>query len=207
MNLKYAIFDMDGTLLDSMKHWRNAVYECCSKIIPEADIMMLKEELSYMPSSKSLEYMKKYFGSPLNDLNMQDILETVSSHYDNGVPLKVGMDSLLRELESKGVRMCVISATPTKYVVNALKRSGIFEYFDFILTVDDFKEGKKSPEIFLEAAKRFNTLPESIALYEDSLYSVKTAKNTGLYVIGVDDLYQKDDKSEIIEICDEYMEA
>lgn len=207
MNLKYAIFDMDGTLLDSMKYWRNAVYECCSKIIPETEIIMLKDTLSYMTSNKSLEYMKNNFGSPLNDLNMQDILEKVSSHYDNGVPLKVGMGSLLRGLKSKGVRMCVISATPTKYVIKALKNSGIFGYFDFILTVDDFKEGKKNPDIFLEAAKRFNTSPESIALYEDSLYSIKTAKNTGLYVIGVDDVYQKDDKPEIIEICDEYMEA
>ena len=185
MDKKYAIFDMDGTLIDSMVFWKNLATEyLTSKGILQipADIL---EQIKPMTMSESAALFRREFGLT-GDVEAQ-MNEMMEDHYRNDIPLKPGAWEYLENLHRQGVRMCVASATAEHLMESCLTRLGVQQYFEFLLSCETVGAGKRSPLVYQESARRLGTVPGEIAVYEDALYAVQTAKAAGFHVVGVYD--------------------
>ena len=185
MDKKYAIFDMDGTLIDSMVFWKNLATEyLTSKGILQipADIL---EQIKPLTMSESAALFRREFGLT-GDVEAQ-MNEMMEDHYRNDIPLKPGVWEYLENLHRQGVRMCVASATAEHLMESCLTRLGVRQYFEFLLSCETVGAGKRSPLVYQESARRLGTVPGEIAVYEDALYAVQTAKAAGFHVVGVYD--------------------
>ena len=182
MDKKYAIFDMDGTLIDSMVFWKNLATEyLTSKGILQipADIL---EQIKPMTMSESAALFRREFGLT-GDVEAQ-MNEMMEDHYRNDIPLKPGAWEYLENLHRQGVRMCVASATAEHLMESCLTRLGVRQYFEFLLSCETVGAGKRSPLVYQESARRLGTAPGEIAVYEDALYAVQPAKAAGFHVVG-----------------------
>lgn len=202
-NKPFVIFDMDGTLIDSMKFWDNLTEEyLVSKGINE-DIEDLIREFQTMTVRESAEVVAKRFSLNIDpDTVVYEMDKLMEYHYLTDIPLKARTLKLLEDFKNSGVKMCVASATDKHLIVDCLKRLGILSYFEFVLSCDEFKTNKQVPTIYLEATKLFKTEPENVLVFEDALYAVKTAKTAGFTVIAVYDDGQESNWNEIREIAD-----
>ena len=201
MDKPFAIFDMDGTLIDSMVFWKNLAAEyLTSKGVPKipADIL---ERIKPMTMSESAALFQTAFGLTGDIENEMNAM--MDDHYRKGIPLKSGVREYLQELRDRGIRMCVASAT-AEYLMDAcLTRLGVRDYFDFLLSCETVGVGKISPLVYHESARRLNASPAEIAVYEDALYAVQTAKAAGYYVVGVYDNSAAENWSAFAQEADE----
>lgn len=201
MEHKFAIFDMDGTLIDSMIFWENLAAEyLTSKGIREipADIL---ERIKPMTMSESAALFREKFGlSGDLEAEMNAMME---NHYRLDIPLKPGVREYLRKLHGRDVRMCVASATAEHLMEACLTRLGIRDSFEFLLSCEAVGAGKSSPLVYHACAKRLKAAPQEIAVYEDALYAIQTAKAAGYYVVGVYDDSAADSWLTIENIADE----
>lgn len=185
MDKNFAIFDMDGTLIDSMSFWKKLASEYLgSKGISNIPANTM-ERIKTMTMSESAALFKSEFGlsgDPEAEMNAM-----MDEHYRNDIPLKPGVREYLQMLQARGVLMCVASATAENLMESCLTRLGVRKYFDFLLSCETVGAGKSSPLVYRESAKRLGASPSEIAVYEDALYAVQTAKNAGYYVVGVYD--------------------
>ena len=201
MDKKYAIFDMDGTLIDSMVFWKNLATEyLTSKGILQipADIL---EQIKPMTMSESAALFRREFGLT-GDVEAQ-MNEMMEDHYRNDIPLKPGAWEYLENLHRQGVRMCVASATAEHLMESCLTRLGVRQYFEFLLSCETVGAGKRSPLVYQESARRLGTVPGEIAVYEDALYAVQTAKEAFFHVVGVYDPGSAGNWKTIEKIADE----
>ena len=201
MDKKYAIFDMDGTLIDSMIFWKNLAAEYLGskgvKEIPE-DIL---ERIKPMTMSESAALFQQEFG--LNGDTEAEMNAMMDEHYRKDIPLKPGVREYLRMLRSKSVRMCVASATAEHLMEVCLTRLGVRNHFEFLLSCETVGAGKRSPLVYHESARRLGANPSEIAVYEDALYAVQTAKEAGYYVVGVFDESASKNWKTIEKLADE----
>ena len=137
-------------------------------------------------------------GNPEAEMNAM-----MDAHYRNDIPLKPGVREYLQTLRSRGVRMCVASATAEHLMEACLKRLEVRDCFEFLLSCETVGAGKRSPLVYLESAKRLNAVPAEIAVFEDALYAVQTAKDAGYYVVGVYDDSAAKNWQTIVYVADE----
>lgn len=217
MHKRFAIFDMDGTLVDSMGYWRELGREYLqSKNIisldinkhlytsPEIDRVL--EDIKTMTMSESAAYFLQKFpleGTP--ERIADEMNEMMYEHYRKDIPLKSGVVKYLEKLQQENVTMCVASATAEPLMKDCLLRLGVADYFSFFLSCESVGVGKSQPDVFFEAARCLGGKPEEIAVYEDALYAVETAKKAGFYTIGVRDSSNEKDWAQICTIADEIL--
>ena len=201
MDKQFAIFDMDGTLIDSMVFWKNLATEyLTSKGIREIPAEIL-EQIKPMTMSKSAALFQTAFGLT-GDIE-SEMNAMMDDHYRKDIPLKSGVREYLQELHDRGIRMCVASAT-AEYLMDAcLTRLGVRDYFEFLLSCETVGAGKRSPIVYHTSAQRLNVMPQEIAVYEDALYAIQTAKKAEYYVVGIYDDSAADSWQAIEEMADE----
>ena len=185
MDKKFAIFDMDGTLVDSMGFWKDLASEYLrSKGIQEIPVGIL-ERIKPMTMSESAALFRSEFG--LSGDIEGEMNAMMDDHYRSDIPLKPGVAAYLQKLREQGVRMCVASATAEHLMEACLSRLGVLPCFDFLLSCESVGAGKNSPLVFREAARLLGADEAEIAVYEDALYAIRTAKEAGFHVVGVFD--------------------
>ena len=198
---------MDGTLLDTMDYWRNIV-EYYAKMNNLSNPDLSDEDTltaSHLPARKQIKYLKKrYSDEAVKKITADDVYDVLEYCYKLESKIKPGVNEMLESLKKNGVRICVISATPTYLIETALKKAGISDYFEFLLSTTEYPKGKQDPEIFFGAAKRFGCDVTEIALFEDALYSIKTAYSIGMYIVAVKDKYAAKFSDEIKSLANEY---
>lgn len=205
--LKYKIFDLDGTLLDSMAAWRNLGKDyLLQKGINPPD--NLNEIIAAMSMIESAAYFQKAFKI---DLSAEEIIKEIKmlieNKYKYEFKLKPYVKEYLQKLKDENSVMCIVTATPLKLAKAALERNEIKKYFSFVISCDEVGLGKNKPDIFLLAANRLNAEPFEIAVYEDADFALITAKEAGFYTIGVYDDYFKNERKDIELISDIYIES
>ena len=207
MEIKGAIFDLDGTLLDSLYVWDGIGRSYLEQkgITPKPD---LDEALSTLSLRQAVQYFQKEYGT---DDDFDTVLELthqlVGDLYKNEVKAKPGVDKLLQSLASKGVRMCVATATEHQMAQDALHHNNLLSYFNSILTCTDVGAGKDQPDIFLKAQELLKTPIASTFVFEDSLYSMITAKDAGFKVAAIMDERNSDKQSEIKRVADVVLDS
>jgi len=204
--IRGAIFDLDGTLLDSMPIWEDAAERFLDSLGIEAE-PGLREILYPMSMTEGAEYLKSRY---CLDLSIDEIVAGVSrvieDFYADQVQLKEGVGQFLEGLKQAGIRMVIATSNDRQVFEGALKRLGVFDCFDRIFTSSEIGVGKSKPDIFLAAAEFMGTLPEETWVFEDALYAIQTAKNAGFRTAGVYDSCSARDWEEIKRVSDIYME-
>ncbi|MBP3599544.1 MAG: HAD family phosphatase [Clostridia bacterium] len=184
-----AIFDMDGTLLDTQQIYIPAWEDSGAK----QGIKGVGEHISNvcgMNEAGWTSYLETHF--PTLDIQAfkQNVLEYIS---ENGViRLKEGALELLDFLKSKNIKMAVASGASTESIIRNLKEVGVFNYFGAFAGSLDVENGKPAPDVFLLAAKRLGVAPEECFVFEDSANGIKAGYRAGMKCIGVPDVAEFD---------------
>ena len=198
-----AIFDLDGTLLDSMYVWHHIdeVYFQRRGMEVPPDYGRALAGLSYRESA---EYTKARFGfpEPWEDI-VKEWTDQAREEYACHVPLKCGAREYLCALKAAGVKLAVATALPEYLYKPCLEHLGVFKLFDALCSTDDTGgRGKKNGEVFLLAASRMGIEPEKCAVYEDTLEGLRGAKRAGMLAYCAKDAANRDDFNEIEDIAD-----
>lgn len=201
---RYAIFDMDGTLLDSMPYWRNILTEYLGIKISRD----YAEKIANMNVTESVALTIETFNLKKSVQQVFDeINEIMKFHYLNDVTPKLGVLQYLKKLQDAQIRMCVASASPPQLLHAALKRFDMLDFFEFICSTEDGFADKNNPDIFLHCADRLNAAPHETAVFEDSFAAIQTAKKANFKVVAVYDETQKNNWQKIISIADKFKES
>ena len=186
-SIKAAIFDLDGTLLDSSEVWEGLGerflirYGIASK-------PGLSEELDKPSLSEGCRFLKKEYSLPMSPEEIEtEVCGIISDFYRFECKLKPGAENLLRELHSRSIPLVIATAGDKTLSRAALERLGILGLFRNILTCSEFGE-KSRPDIFLHAAGLAGYAPEHTAVFEDSLTAVRTASKAGFITAAIADI-------------------
>lgn len=207
MLISGAIFDVDGTLLDSMAMWENvaADYLRSRGREPRED---LNEVFRTMSLPQGAEYMQREYSLPVSqEAVVAGVNAMIADFYCHTVLPKPGVKQALELLKQRGVRCAVATATDRGLVSAALERNGLLHYFIDILTCTDLQTSKDRPLIFQASREVLQTPLAETWVFEDALHAVRTAKLAGFPVLAVADATQKPFEQEIRQIADIYIET
>ena len=188
MDKRFAIFDMDGTLVDSMVYWENLATEFLESKGVQTISPDILERIKPMTMTESAAlFIQEYSLSGTAESVAAEMNAMMDEHYRKDIPLKTGVQAYLEALHSRGITMCVASATAEDLMEACLTRLGVAKYFSFLLSCETVGAGKNRPDVYWESAKRLGAEPAEIAVYEDALYAAETAKRAGFYTVAVRD--------------------
>jgi HAD superfamily hydrolase (TIGR01509 family) len=175
-----ALFDLDGTLIDSMWVWdhlcRNWLIEKGKS--PEAN---LEQIIKTMTLTQSAEYMIRRYGIDLSPAEIAAQWNAVAlGRYENSVTLKPGMAELVRELKEGGTKLAVVTSCFPEACKAALTRHGLRQYFSTIVYTDEAPGNKGDPHIWLAAAKRLGLPPGDCVVFEDFYQALKGVRAAGM---------------------------
>lgn len=203
----YAIFDMDGTLIDS-NHMVSAIteeYLSRHRCTPGDGFYNEVLPMSLEEYCVALQELTE--DHPPVDEIMREIFCSMRGFY-RSVKEMSRVREYMELLRNEGIRMAVASATEKELVLEVLSRLRLTEYFDCILSTEEVGKGKKHPDVYYAAAKRLGTDDvSSVVVYEDSIVAQRTAKQAGFKVCGIYDQYSLDDPLESKMICDAFIEG
>lgn len=210
MNFKNAIFDMDGTLIDSMSLWRHVQADCIEDIYGVKFTEEEREKLVYLYYKEFIEYAGQLIGMEVScDVIAEESYRRMPEKYINGeISVKPYVLDFLKLLKSKGIGTALATATRKELCVPYLKKSGIYQYLDCIYTTeDDAKEEKhQSSKVYDMALEHLNGTKEDTVVFEDVLICMQTAKKNGYRVYAVADRCQGDTVNDIKKISEKFIE-
>ena len=208
MRLQSAIFDMDGTLLDSMPTWR----ELGPTFLREADIEATPEQLHAlrtMTDHEVIPYLREVCGlqkSPEEIMN--EIIRRMEDFYSTAVRPKPGLEKFLSILKMEGVWMYVATATDRPLAEAALRHAGIDGYFRGLITSQEVGVGKgESAEIYERAMRRLQSNKKDTVVFEDAYHAIQTAKAAGFRVAAVYDAAEEENQPAIRQLADYYIRS
>lgn len=203
--IKGAIFDVDGTLLDSMPVWTQAGVRYLQSMGIEAE-PHLSDKLFKMTVDMAASYMKVQYDLPQSEEEIcKGILHTVETFYFHEADFKPGARELLEALKAEGIPMTIATSTNKYCIMAAFDRLGYTDCFTSILTCPELGTHKSEPDIFYVAAKAMGTKPEDTWVFEDGLYAVKTAEAAGFQTVGIFDEASRADQPELKRTADVYV--
>ena len=197
--LPFAIFDMDGTLVDSMWCWNNVYIEFLRAHGAGEAAEELVAHTAHLTTYESAALFRDYLSL---DRSAADIAFALDEHmkelYQHTVQEKPGVRAYLERLRNEAVHMCVVSSTPEPLIRICLERLELLPFFSFILSCDTIGKGKEEPDAYLAAAMRLDAVPADVAVYEDSPTALLTAKMAGFHTVAV---YDESSQTHWNEMC------
>ena len=203
MQKKY-VFDLDGTLVDSMPHWCKLTDFLTERGI-EYPPDLIKTIIA-LGLPRAAQYFKDHF--PLTETAeeiYQSFINRYIGFYEREIPAKDGVIETLRALKKRGVGLNVLTASPHEALDCCLKRLEVYDLFDNVWSCDDFKTSKSNPEIYKMAAERLNKTVGEVIFVDDNVNAVKTAKQAGMISYGIYDESSKDFIAEMQAVADKYV--
>ena len=205
MHCNNWIFDMDGTLTDSMTVvWEGAPDALLARYgrTPKSD---LHKTLLTMGMADGAAYLIREYDLPLKMEDYNDVMWDVITKLYETVELKPGVRELLARLKAEGAHMCICSNTWAEQCEEVLTRLGVADYFEFFYTAQGAKS-KAHPEVFHEVLERLGgSEPADAVVCEDAVYATRTARQCGFYLIDIEDETSAADKPELQRLADQYI--
>lgn len=195
--IKTAIFDCDGTLLDSMGFWRS--FE--KSVADMAGAEVTKEQLDRLRAMSVFDAVRtvltERFGPEEAEVMVEESEKPILDFYQNEVTERAGALEFVKSLKARGVTCAVLSASPPKYLEIGLARCGFGGLFDKIVSVDDFGETKHETPIWIRTLRMLDADPATTWGFEDSLYAIKIMRELGIKSVG---LFDSDDAGSLDEM-------
>lgn len=211
MKIKGAIFDMDGTLVDSLAFWDCFWRDMGKRYFGDPDFCMDAEHFDThvrtMIFSRAISYIHDYLNIPCSAEEFGAFAASyVEWFYGTVVTAKPGAVELLTALRERGIKMCLASATDRRYLSIALESCGLASFFtpETIISCSDIGVGKERPDVFLAALEVLGTPLVETAVFEDSALALETAKAAGFVTVGVYDSHQTSAKR-LLAAADVYL--
>lgn len=204
--LKGAIFDFDGTLVDSMFIW-DTIGDVYLRSVGKEPHEDLKAAFVPLTLEQAAQYFRDHYDVQFTVKEIVDgINGMVEVLYRTKVTLKPNIENYLQYLKDKGARMCVATVTDRYLVEETLERLGIREYFSEIFTCAEVGSGKDKPIIYRKALEHLGTSKNETYVFEDSLFALNTAKADGFLTVGAYDLHE-DGQIELQNLADYYIKS
>ena len=186
MIIKGAIFDMDGTLIDSMGYWKTAAGDYIRSLGKEPDADLGNRFLT-LGLANIYPQMKEDYGltQSIEEVSA-GIYAIMEKNYEN-VAIKPYVKDMLEGLKSMGVKMCIASATNSDLARRVLERLGIVDYFSQIFCCKDVGRGKRYPDVYNYALNYLGTSKEETPVFEDAVYAIRTLSANGFVSVGIED--------------------
>ena len=204
-NIKAVIFDLDGTLVDSMWMWRDIDIEYLGRFgvpLPET----LQKDISGMSFSETAVYFKETFHIP-DDIEKikQDWNDMAFYKYTHEVPLKPGAAEFLKRLKIQGIRTGIATSNSKELVEAAVKSLNISGYLDEIHTSCEVAKGKPAPDIYLLVAECLGVEPKNCLVFEDIPEGILAGKRAGMKTCAVEDTFSLGMTDEKKKLADYYI--
>jgi HAD superfamily hydrolase (TIGR01509 family) len=198
MPLSAVIFDLDGTLIDSMGVWTTVDREFLGK----RGIPVPPDLFRDLPLGNSFEEIARYFQDKFNlPDTVAEIVEEWTSmvewHYEHDISIKPGVRQLLEHLRERGIRIGIGSSSRHVLIEKVLRANGVREFFSAIVVGGDLLRGKPFPDVFLAVAEQLGVSPGDCVVIEDVLAGVQAARNAGMRVMGLMDAHSRADWPEM----------
>ena len=207
LDFDVAVFDMDGTLIDSMTFWRVSAIE----YLMARGIPVTPDDLAGIYDHRCAEIIgaavTRAGGNPdeLPPL-MPDLLKYMERHYAHDVLLKPGAAEYLDHLKNEGKRLVLATATPLEFGRIGLEHTGIADKFEMITDTEEIGVGKGSPEFYYRLADRLGVKPERCVMFEDAAHSIRSAKTAGFRTVGIEEITDRKHRDEVIGLTDLFIE-
>ncbi len=202
---KGAVFDLDGTVLNSMGLWKKVdelFFTSRSMPVPEGYI----QAISPLGTVGAARYTKETYGikESIEEI-INEWQETAKKEYSKNVTLKPNAKEYILHLKEKGIPLSVATASDPEMFSQCLEKYGIGDAFDFFITVNDVGKGKGFPDIYLKAAEKMGIEPSECMVFEDILTALTSAKSAGFYCVAMYDESSRNDMEKIKEISDKFI--
>ena len=203
--IQAVLFDLDGSLVDSMWIWRDIDIEYLGRFgieLPQG----LQHEIEGMSFSETACYFKERFQIPDEIEKMKsDWNQMAWDKYTHEVPLKKGADAFLEYCRQKEIKLGIATSNSRELVENVTRALGVSDYFTCIVTGCDVEHGKPAPDVYLEAARRCGVTPDKCLVFEDIVPGIMAGKAAGMKVCAVEDAYSLDQMDEKKRLADYYI--
>lgn len=205
-NIDAVIFDLDGTLVDSMWMWKSIDIEYLARFGIELP-MNLQSEIEGMSFTETAHYFKNRF-------NIKDSIETIKDDWNKmseemyrcRVQVKPGVKEFLQYLKNKGIKTGIATSNSRDLTNICLEALDIKKYFDSVITGCDVSAGKPNPEIYLKNANKLNVSADRCLVFEDIPVGIQAGKNAGMITCAVKDDYSIIYDDEKHNLCDFYVD-
>lgn len=205
--IQAIIFDLDGTLVDSMWIWHNIDVEfLAERNIPYEDD--LEDKIGGMSFTETAEYFRKHFCLKESVEELKRIwIEMAIEKYRHEVPLKEGAAEFLEFLKENNIKMGIATSNSTELVEAVSSAHRFDRYISCVITACSVKKGKPAPDVYLEAARKLEVAPEHCLVFEDIIQGIEAGKNAGMQVCGVEDAYSMEQRETKRKNCDYYIRS
>lgn len=204
MEMKGAIFDMDGLLFDT----ENIYQETWNELAAENGVTLGADfvgDICGTSGAHMCRVIEKHYGVADGSIIMEECMKRVRQKLKVYVPKKPGAERIVKAFHDKGMRLAVASSSYPEQIESNLKLAGMREYFDAVVSGKEVEHGKPAPDIFLLAAERIGCTPETCYVFEDSENGIHAGKAAGCTAIMIPDVLAPSE--EIKEIADGIYES
>jgi len=203
--IKGIIFDLDGTLLESMHIWNSVASEYLKGlgIMPDSDTDEIMKEASIQDAAAY--FCKRYGIDKTVDEIAFEVNARLEDAYFHTVQAKKGVMEMLRGLKERGIVMCAATATDRYLIEPCIKRLGIYPYMKTVFTCTEVGMGKSEPLIYHLSQEALGLEKNEVAIFEDALYAAHTAKRDGYYLVGIYDDSMDTRQDELKALADLYV--
>ena len=187
MKFKAAIFDLDGTLIDSTWVWDAMMKDFHKEYGIKNEINYMNETV-HMPPSEFVEFIKEKYGLKDSSAKIKDRIEKIAVKiYKTKVPLKKGVFNLLNLMKKNSIKMAIATSCFVGLTEIVLKKWGVYNMFSCFLYSEKLKTNKKSAHLYLAAAKELDVPKERCAVFEDISLPLKAVKENYMGYFAVED--------------------
>lgn len=195
--VKAVIFDLDGTLVDSMGLWKDIDIEfLTARGITYEDT--LQEKIEGMSFTETAAFFKEYYHLSESIEELKTIWNQMARQkYRYEIPLKPGVLDFLEELSIRKIKMGIATSNSAELIQAINEKYHFDEYMSCIVTACSVQKGKPAPDVYLEAARQLGVVPADCLVFEDIVKGIEAGKNAGMKVCGVEDsysVYQREEK-------------
>ncbi|MDA3846923.1 MAG: HAD family phosphatase [Vallitaleaceae bacterium] len=205
--VKAIIFDLDGTLIDSMWLWKQIDIDYLAKFnieLPDS----LQDEIEGKSFTETAQFFKERFQLD-DDVEMikRDWNDMASIYYMEKVMLKAHVIPFLKHLKDKGVKMGIATSNSKVLVTKIVERFNLSVYFESIRTSCEVDKGKPAPDVYLKVAEDLVVEPKDCLVFEDVINGVLAGQSAGMKVCAVYDEFSRHAKISLEEMADYYIES